>query len=103
MTKYHLCIVSETFSPDVNGVAISLQRLIRHLDSACFRVSVVRPAPREVYEPEQPELWCRGVRVPQYPDVQLGLPAASEQRTGRSQFDAMSCDPGALVHVRGPR
>ncbi|HBS43134.1 MAG TPA: hypothetical protein DEA26_10665 [Oceanospirillales bacterium] len=78
MTKYHLCIVSETFSPDVNGVAISLQRLIRHLDSACFRVSVVRPAPREVYEPEQPELWCRGVRVPQYPDVQLGLPAAGK-------------------------
>ena len=77
MTKYHLCIVSETFSPDVNGVAISLQRLIRHLDPARFRVSIIRPVPREAYEPEYEELWTRGIRVPQYPDVQLGLPATS--------------------------
>ena len=71
MTKYHLCIVSETFSPDVNGVAISLQRLIRHLDPARFRVSIIRPVPREAYEPEYDELWTRGIRVPQYPDVQV--------------------------------
>ncbi len=76
MTKYHLCIVSETFSPDVNGVAVSLQRLIQHLDTTRFRVSVIRPTPRTPYQPEHNELWTRGIRVPQYPDVQLGLPSA---------------------------
>lgn len=81
MSKYHLCIVSETFSPDVNGVAISLQRLISHLNPALFRVSVIRPAPRESHQPSVTELWTRGVRVPQYPDVQLGLPSTRKIRS----------------------
>ena len=81
MTTYHLCIVTETFSPDVNGVAISLQQLIRHLNPTLFRVSVVRPAPQQAYQPAMPEIWTRGVRVPLYPDVQLGLPATRTLRS----------------------
>ncbi|MDF1762289.1 MAG: glycosyltransferase family 1 protein [Oleibacter sp.] len=83
----HLCIVSETYVPDVNGVANSLHRLVQHLNPKEFRVTIVRPSPRtnpnfasnetstEKYIPVYPELITRGFPIPQYPEMQIGLPA----------------------------
>lgn len=93
MTVLHLCLVTETYLPEVNGVANSLQRLISHLNPELFRVSIIRTAPKVEYEQAPNEIWVRGLSVPQYPDVQLGLPAG--QRIRR----AWKLDPPDIVYV----
>jgi len=75
MSLRHICVVTETYLPEVNGVANSLQRLITHLNPELYRVSIVRPAPRVTMDVPDNEVWVRGVSIPQYPDLQLGLPA----------------------------
>ena len=42
-----LCIVSETWSPEINGVAHTLNRLCRELLLLSITVDVIRPAPRQ--------------------------------------------------------
>ena len=78
MSYYRLCIVTETYIPDINGVAKSLECLIKH--SNCFDISIIRTAPKSDHIPDYAELWCKGVTLPQYPDVQLGLPAKRKIR-----------------------
>ncbi|WP_370293511.1 glycosyltransferase family 4 protein [Thalassolituus sp.] len=75
MTVQHLCVVTETYLPEVNGVANSLQRLISHLSPEAFRTSLIRTTPRTDYPAQGHELRLRGVTIPQYPELQLGLPA----------------------------
>lgn len=74
MCALRLAVVSETFLPDVNGVANSIQALLQALPPERFDVRVFRPKPRQPWQPLQQEYWCRGVAIPMYPDVQLGLP-----------------------------
>lgn len=93
MTALHLCLVTETYLPEVNGVANSLQRLLSHLNSDEFRISIIRTAPKVDYPQAANEMWVRGVSVPQYPDIQLGLPAG--QRIRR----AWRVDPPDIVYV----
>ncbi|MEC8444491.1 MAG: glycosyltransferase family 1 protein [Pseudomonadota bacterium] len=116
MNPHHLCVVTETYFPEVNGVAISLQRLLQSLNPNVFRVSMVRTRPKpkksgasaqaktdvplassnassQVGELKAGELQVRGIRVPQYPDVQLGLPAGSALQR------AWENDRPALVYV----
>ena len=71
----HISFVSDTFSPDINGVAVCLEELINQLRSENQQVSLVRPAPRTEYEPQAFEVYCRGVRLPHYPEVRVGLPS----------------------------
>lgn len=93
MTALHLCLVTETYLPEVNGVANSLQRLLSHLNSDMFRVSIIRTSPKVDYPQAVNEMWVRGLSVPQYPDIQLGLPAG--QRIRR----AWKTDPPDIVYV----
>lgn len=81
MSIYRLCIVTETYIPDINGVAKSLECLIKHINPDVFDISIVRTAPKSEYTPELQELWCKGLTLPQYPDVQLGLPASRKIKT----------------------
>ena len=39
----HICIVTETYPPEVNGVAMTLARLVEGLRTQGHAVSVVRP------------------------------------------------------------
>ena len=75
-----LAIVTETYVPDVNGVANSLRQLLRALDPQRFRIQIIRTRPRQEWTPEHSEVWCRGVTIPMYPDLQLGLPARRKIR-----------------------
>ena len=74
MSVTRLAIVTETFLPDVNGVANSLHQLLANLDPQRFDIRIYRPQPRQAWQPIWPEYCCRGVRIPMYPDLQLGLP-----------------------------
>jgi len=41
-----LCIVSETWSPEINGVAHTLNRVCRELQRLGVTVDVIRPTPK---------------------------------------------------------
>ena len=81
-----LAIVTETYVPDVNGVANSLRQLLKALDPEQFRIQIIRTRPREDWTPEHDEIWCRGVSIPMYPDLQLGLPASGKIRHAWESF-----------------
>lgn len=81
-----LCIVTETFTPDVNGVARSLQQLLASLPAAQFTLQIVRTGSVAVDTPAWPEVVCPSVRFPMYPDVRLGLPSASRLRAAWQSF-----------------
>lgn len=41
--RRHICVVTETYPPEINGVAITLSRLVNGLRARGNRVSVVHP------------------------------------------------------------
>lgn len=69
------CVVTETYPPEVNGVAHTLARLVEGLSALGHRVRVVRP--RQAKERDSPpgETLVPGITLPLYRDLQLGLPA----------------------------
>lgn len=83
-TKRHtqplrVSLVTETFSPEVNGVAMTLGHLVRGLLHNGHAVQLVRPK-QTVDSIEQPFAACEqvlttGFPIPGYPDLRFGLPA----------------------------
>ena len=77
--QQHICIVSETYAPEINGVALTLARLTEGLRTAGCRVSIVRPRQRTVDPPGDAFdslTLVRGVPFPGRRGIQFGLPAA---------------------------
>lgn len=70
-----LCIVSETWSPDINGVAHTLNRLSSELNRQGVPVDVIRPRPRVAGSTTRVnhELQVGRFALPGYTDVQVGL------------------------------
>ncbi|WP_329743014.1 glycosyltransferase family 1 protein [Dyella sp. A6] len=75
-------IVSETWPPEINGVALTVHSLATGLAARGHRIDLVRPAPRQPGDDESgiEELHTRGVALPNYPDVRIGLPAGHRLR-----------------------
>ncbi len=79
-------IVSETYSPEINGVALTVAGLARGLAEAGHAVQLIRP--RQDTDTTLPAaesgietMLVRGVRLPRYPGLQFGLPATRRLRT----------------------
>lgn len=76
----HICVVSETYPPEINGVALTLACLVDGLRARGHAVSVVRPRQRAVDRPAAPHgsdvTLVRCVPVPGYRDVRIGWPAS---------------------------
>ncbi|MBZ0331069.1 glycosyltransferase family 1 protein [Halomonas sp. ANAO-440] len=76
-----ICLVSETWSPDINGVANTLHQLSRELLARDVALQLIRPEPyapgrRKGRTPGmQAELKVRGIPLPGYRDVRAGMPA----------------------------
>ena len=74
-----LAIVTETYPPEVNGVALSLARLVDGLREAGHEIQLVRPrqhrADGAAGEDCSAEVLTGGVPIPRYPDLKMGLPA----------------------------
>jgi glycosyltransferase involved in cell wall biosynthesis len=92
-----VALVTETYPPEVNGVALSVARIADGLHRRGHQVQLVRPrqptdAPRGA-TPAGRELLVRGMPIPCYPHLRLGLPAAD---TLRAQWRAQRPD---LVHI----
>lgn len=71
-------IVSDTFPPDINGVAMTLERLAAGLISQGHEVEVVHPGMREtgsaLFSDSFREVCVPGFPIPRYPFSRLGLP-----------------------------
>jgi len=97
--QQHICVVTETYPPEINGVAITLSRLVNGLRARGNRVSVVHPRQRNEQSPggtldiECDDIKVRGLPLPGYHGLQFGIPA------GRLLKQAWSHHRPAAVYV----
>lgn len=87
--------VTETYPPEVNGVAITLARVVEGLHRRNHDVQLIRPRQdrHDAAEREHGfhEVLMRGMPIPRYPNLRLGLPAkgALVQRWARHRPDVV--------------
>ncbi len=83
-----IALVTETYAPEVNGVALTLAPVVDGLRQRGHRVRMVRPqlagyggahALREVADGDD-TLWVRGSPIPCYPQLRFGWPAGRRLR-----------------------
>lgn len=77
--QLRVAVVTETYPPEVNGVAMTLGRLVDGLQARNHQVQLIRP---RQYADDQPQPTAtftehlqRGIALPRYEGLQLGLPA----------------------------
>ncbi len=92
-----LAIVTETFPPEINGVAMTFGVIASELGRRGHSVAVYRPWRRDLPDSRLPSDYLQvpmaGVPIPGYPLLRLGLPA------GRRFRRLWSRDRPDLVHV----
>ncbi|KPF47172.1 glycoside hydrolase [beta proteobacterium AAP121] len=78
--RLHIALVTETYPPEVNGVAASFSRVVQGLRAAGHRLHLTRPQQGEAdcaqREPGYTETLVPGLGLPRYPGLRMGLPAA---------------------------
>ena len=97
MTPLHIAVVTETYPPEVNGVAMTLGRMVQGLLARGHRVSLTRPRQHAQDAPassmQHSITLVRGLPIPGYAGLKFGLPA---HRLFRRQWRA---DPPDVVQV----
>ena len=92
-----LSVVTETWPPEINGVSLTLSRLVQGLGARNHAVQLIRPRQRRGDEPVShigyEELLMRGMPIPRYPELKLGLPAK------RALISAWTLKRPDLVHI----
>ncbi|WP_088280025.1 glycosyltransferase family 1 protein [Ideonella sp. A 288] len=73
-----IAVVTETYPPEVNGVALSLARVVEGLRARQHAVQLVRPRQPAGEVPGSDgrfdEVLTRGLPIPNYPHLTMGLP-----------------------------
>lgn len=78
----HIAIVTETWPPEINGVALTVQALALGLAAQGHAVELIRPRQASDGEAEPAargpleEVLLPGASLPRYPGLRFGLPAA---------------------------
>ncbi len=74
-----VAFVTETYPPEVNGVAMTLARVVEGVHARGHQVQLVRPRQDPTHaardEARFTEVLVRGLPIPRYPDLKMGLPA----------------------------
>jgi glycosyltransferase involved in cell wall biosynthesis len=94
--RLRIAIVTETYPPEINGVAMTLGRLIDGLLQLGHTVQVIRPRQQGDVAPagrNGSEILVRGIPIPRYSGLQFGLPARSRLQA------AWRKSPPDIVHV----
>lgn len=114
--KLHIVLVTETWLPDINGVANSLFQLMRQLKQMGHRISLVRPRQAEAIEQQMGQnfaktdahkqapgfdfslaidhqITVKGMAMPYYANLRMGMPNKKELLT---QFKSLNAD---IVHI----
>lgn len=77
-----IALVSETYPPELNGVALTVRRCVEYLRSQGHRVELIRPRqPGDARNDGADEIRLPGLPLPMYRDVRFGLPATGMLRT----------------------
>ena len=92
-----VAVVTETWPPEVNGVAVTLSKLIHHLGQRHHTIQLIRPRQDKHDEGQEQtgwsELLLRGLPIPRYPQLKLGLPSK------KALIKAWSTKRPDLVHI----
>lgn len=74
-----IAVVTETWPPEVNGVALTLSKLIQQLSQRQHTIQLIRPRQdKHDMGAEQAgwsEVLMRGLPIPRYPQLKLGFPS----------------------------
>jgi len=91
-------IVTETYPPEINGVALTVQGLEQGLRDRGHEVELIRPRQTDETDESAGSLLVRGAALPRYPGLKFGLPAT---RTLRKRWQATRPD-AIYVATEGP-
>lgn len=93
--RLRISLVTETFPPEVNGVAMTLGRLTDGMTTRGHAISIIRPCQRAEDGTRLPpgSLLVPGLPIPRYPGLRFGLP----QR--RSLVRCWREQPPDVIHV----
>jgi glycosyltransferase involved in cell wall biosynthesis len=93
----HIAFVTETYPPELNGVALTVERSVEHLRGRGHCVDLIRPRQAgEAALDSADELRTLGCPIPMYPELRFGLASSASlrQRFGRTRPH--------LVHLATP-
>jgi len=95
--RLRIAVVTETWPPEVNGVALTLSRLVRELSERQHTIQLIRPRQQrhetESHRDGWSELLLKGMPIPRYPDLKLGFPSK------KSLVQAWSQKRPDIVHI----
>lgn len=82
LAPLHIAIVTETYPPEVNGVAMTAGRMVQGLLARGHRIDLIRPRQHKADMAAAgnglQELLVRGLGLPRYPGLKFGLPAGGK-------------------------
>lgn len=92
-----IAVVTETWPPEVNGVAVTLSKLIHQLSQKNHTIQLIRPRQDKddtgIAQSGWTEILLRGLPIPRYPQLKLGLPSK------KALIKAWSQKRPDLVHI----
>jgi glycosyltransferase involved in cell wall biosynthesis len=92
-----IAVVTETWPPEVNGVALTLSKLIHQLSLRKHTIQLIRPRQDKfdigAVNAGWSEILLRGLPIPKYPQLKLGFPSK------KSLIKAWSVKRPDLVHI----
>ena len=92
-----IALVTETYPPEVNGVALTLARLVAGLRQRGHGIQLIRPRQSRSELPAKEtgftEVLTAGLPIPGYPGLRFGLPVRSDLHR------LWAIHPPSLVHV----
>ena len=69
-----ITIVTETYAPEVNGVAHTLATLVTGMRARGIEVQIIRPRQNKHDHGDEYSLTLPGLPIPGYPELKFGLP-----------------------------
>jgi glycosyltransferase involved in cell wall biosynthesis len=70
-----IAVVTETYPPELNGVAVTAERFVEGLRRLEHHIQLVRPRQGAADAGGEDQVLVRGIAIPHYPDLKIGLPA----------------------------
>lgn len=78
-TQLRIAMVTETYPPEVNGVAITIGHMVRGLRRRGHHIQLIRPRQHEqdmpILEDGYGETLVKGMPIPGYPELRAGMPS----------------------------
>lgn len=97
-----VAVVTETYPPEVNGVAMTIGRMVEGLRRRDHQIQLIRPRQNQADQPADEASLShhlqRGVSIPRYQGLKMGLPA----RAGLSKLWAGQRPDVVHIATEGP-